>query len=117
MAEGTTGRCHGLLHSGARYVSTDPQTAKECAKENEILRKIATHIIDSCGGYYIALTDEEANYGEQFIEYCTTAEIKIEEIKPEEFLHLEPNCNPQVKRVFRVNDAYIDPFYLLIIMH
>ncbi|WP_457559716.1 anaerobic glycerol-3-phosphate dehydrogenase subunit A [Candidatus Harpocratesius sp.] len=112
LAEGTTGRCHGLLHSGARYVSTDPQAANECAKENEILRKIATHIIDSCGGYFIALTDEEVDYGDRFIEYCANAEIEIEEITPEKFLQLEPNCNPRIKRVFRVNDAYIDPFLL-----
>ena len=30
LASGTTGRNHGLLHSGARYAVTDPESAKEC---------------------------------------------------------------------------------------
>ncbi len=30
LAHGTTGRCHGLLHSGGRYVIKDPQSAAEC---------------------------------------------------------------------------------------
>ncbi|MHA1520111.1 MAG: anaerobic glycerol-3-phosphate dehydrogenase subunit A [Promethearchaeota archaeon] len=112
LAEGTTGRCHGMLHSGARYVSTDPVTAQECAAENAILRKIAPHIINSCDGYFIALTPEEAEYGNKFLEDCEVAGITAEEIAPEEFLRLEPNCNPNVSRVFKVNDGFIDPFLL-----
>ena len=34
---GATGRNHGLLHSGARYAHTDPESAAECIKENMIL--------------------------------------------------------------------------------
>ena len=30
---GATGRNHGLLHSGARYASTDKESAEECIKE------------------------------------------------------------------------------------
>ena len=30
---GATGRNHGLLHSGARYAHTDPESAAECIKE------------------------------------------------------------------------------------
>ncbi|MHA1673173.1 MAG: anaerobic glycerol-3-phosphate dehydrogenase subunit A [Promethearchaeota archaeon] len=112
LAEGTTGRCHGMLHSGARYVSTDPVSAQECAAENLILRKIAPHIIDSCDGYFIGLTPEEATHGDIFMKDCEAAGITAEEITPEEFLSREPNCNPNITRVFKVNDAYIDPFLL-----
>ena len=38
---GASGRNHGLLHSGGRYVSTDPAAAKECHQENEILKRVA----------------------------------------------------------------------------
>ncbi len=31
LGAGTTGRYHGLLHSGARYAVTDPVPAAECA--------------------------------------------------------------------------------------
>lgn len=31
LASGTTGKNHGILHSGARYVVADPPSATECA--------------------------------------------------------------------------------------
>ncbi len=34
LATGTTGRFHGLLHSGGRYVVKDPKAAEECIDEN-----------------------------------------------------------------------------------
>ena len=40
LAEGTSGRFHGLLHSGGRYVVKDVQAAEECVGENAILRRI-----------------------------------------------------------------------------
>ena len=41
LAAGTTGRFHGLLHSGGRYAVTDPVAARECVAENAILRRTA----------------------------------------------------------------------------
>ena len=41
LAQGTSGRFHGLLHSGGRYVVKDPQAAEECIGENVILRRVA----------------------------------------------------------------------------
>ena len=38
LAEGTSGRFHGLLHSGGRYVVKDPLAAEECVVENAALR-------------------------------------------------------------------------------
>ncbi|MEZ4633638.1 MAG: FAD-dependent oxidoreductase [Caldilineaceae bacterium] len=43
LTHGTTGRYHGLLHSGGRYVVKDPESAKECIHENRILRRTHTH--------------------------------------------------------------------------
>ena len=37
---GTSGRYHGLLHSGGRYVVTDPVAAHECIVENRVVRRI-----------------------------------------------------------------------------
>ena len=37
LAEGTSGRFHGLLHSGGRYAVKDPRAAEECIVENRIL--------------------------------------------------------------------------------
>ncbi len=43
LTHGTTGRYHGLLHSGGRYVVKDPVSATECIQENRILRKTHAH--------------------------------------------------------------------------
>ncbi|MBM4324250.1 MAG: FAD-dependent oxidoreductase, partial [Deltaproteobacteria bacterium] len=43
---GASGRNHGLFHSGARYVVSDPEAARECITENRILRKIVPHCIE-----------------------------------------------------------------------
>ena len=50
LLSGTTGRHHGLLHSGARYAVNDPEAARECIEENTILRKIAPDALEQNGG-------------------------------------------------------------------
>jgi glycerol-3-phosphate dehydrogenase len=35
FASGASGRNHGLLHSGGRYVVSDPEAARECIQENQ----------------------------------------------------------------------------------
>ncbi len=43
---GASGANHRLLHSGGRYVFTDPGSAKECCDEANILRKTAADCIE-----------------------------------------------------------------------
>ncbi|MFX1442572.1 MAG: anaerobic glycerol-3-phosphate dehydrogenase subunit A [Promethearchaeota archaeon] len=114
LSEGTTGRCHGMLHSGARYVYKDKEAASECAIENEIILKIAPHITEACGGYFMGLTEDDVEYGDIFIKKCKEAGVWCQEVEPEDFLQEEPNCNPETRRVFQVKDGYIDPFLLTI---
>ncbi len=45
LGTGTSGRWHGLLHSGGRYAVRDQESARECIQENTILRRIAPHTI------------------------------------------------------------------------
>ncbi len=54
IGQGTSGRHHGLLHSGGRYAISDPVSARDCASENRILRKIASHTIEDTGGLFVA---------------------------------------------------------------
>src|SRR5881396_3905591 len=53
LATGTTGRFHGLLHSGGRYVVKDRKAAEECIHENVILRRIAADCIEDTGGLFV----------------------------------------------------------------
>jgi glycerol-3-phosphate dehydrogenase len=114
LSEGTTGRCHAMLHSGARYVFNDREAASECAIENEIILKIAPHITEPCGGYFIGLNNEDVEYGDIFTKKCKEAGVWCEEVITEQFLKEEPNCAPYTKRVFTVKDGYVDPFLLTI---
>ena len=112
LAEGTTGRCHAMVHSGARYVYKDKEAATECAQESQILFKIAPHISDACGGYFMGVSEEDVAYGDEFAQACHEANVNVEEVTPTEFLNAELNCNPATQRVFHVQDGYIDPFLL-----
>ena len=53
LAEGTSGRFHGLLHSGGRYAVKDPNAAVECVEENAILRRLMPDCIEDTGGFFV----------------------------------------------------------------
>jgi glycerol-3-phosphate dehydrogenase len=108
LAEGTTGRFHGLLHSGGRYVVKDPSAAKECMDENLILRRIAADCIEDTGGFFVTTPWDDAEYADRFVEACGPAGIPVTEIDVADSLRREPRLNPQVTRVFEVPDAAID---------
>jgi glycerol-3-phosphate dehydrogenase len=113
LAEGTTGRFHGLLHSGGRYVVKDPRSALDCMDENRILRRIAAHCIEDTGGLFVCAPDDDPAYGEPFTAGCAAATIPAEEIEPAEALRREPLLNPGITRAFAVPDAAIDTWKLV----
>jgi len=112
ICNGTSGRTHGLLHSGGRYAVKDQESAIECIDENLILRKIVPQVIEPNGGLFIALDESDLEYGEAFIEGCEACHIPLEEIKPEAALKLEPNINPRLLTAFLIPDGTFDPLRL-----
>jgi glycerol-3-phosphate dehydrogenase len=108
LSEGTSGRFHGLLHSGGRYVVKDPVAAEECVGENAILRRVIPDCIEDTGGLFVTTPDDDPEYGDRFMEGCRAAELPAEEIAVAEALRLEPRLNPGIKRAFTVPDASID---------
>ena len=68
LTNGTTGRYHGLLHSGGRYVVKDPQAARECIQENLILRKIIPHCIEDTGGFFVLTLCDDPVYAPRFVQ-------------------------------------------------
>lgn len=105
LASGTTGRFHGLLHSGARYVVTDPVTAGECAHESAILRRIAPKAIDDTGGLFVLGDDDDEDYLAPWMEGCRQAGIPFTELSPAEARQREPGLGPGIRRAFEVRDA------------
>jgi glycerol-3-phosphate dehydrogenase len=108
LAEGTSGRFHGLLHSGGRYVVKDPVAADECVVENAILRRVIPDCIEDTGGLFVTTPDDDPAYGDEFLAGCRKAKLPAEEIGVDEALRREPRLNPGIKRAFTVPDASID---------
>ncbi|HEX3330589.1 MAG TPA: anaerobic glycerol-3-phosphate dehydrogenase subunit GlpA [Gaiellales bacterium] len=113
LAEGTTGRFHGLLHSGGRYVVKDPRSAKECMDENRILRRIAAHCIEDTGGLFVCTKGDDEEYAGGFMAACAEAGIEAEEIGTAEALRREPRLHPGLTRAFSVPDASVDTWKLV----
>ena len=110
--DGASGRNHGLLHSGARYVGSDPDSAAECAKESQILKNIAAHCIEETGGLYVAVKGDDESYIADFPNLCKAAGIFCQPLSIQDALALEPGLSKEIIAAFRVNDASVDPFHL-----
>lgn len=109
-ASGTTGHNQAQLHSGARYAVNDPHSARECAEENGILRKLMPHALELNDGLFIALSEEHLNYRETFLDACAQCDIPTENISPNEALKLEPGLNPDLFAAIRIPDGVFDPY-------
>ena len=110
LAHGTTGRYHGLLHSGGRYVVKDPIAATECIEENVILRVILPHAIEDTGGFFVVTPWDEDAFGDTFLGGCKNTGVPCEEISIPQMLREEPHLNPGITRCFRVPDASANSF-------
>jgi len=111
VAMETTGRNHGLFHSGGRYAMKDPEAARECAEDNALMRKLMPDIMELNGGLFVALNEEDLSYRERFLEACANSGVPAEEITVKEALALEPNLNPTILAAVKVNDGVFDPFH------
>ncbi len=113
LAEGTTGRFHGLLHSGGRYAVKDPASARECIAENRILRRIAADCVEDTGGLFVTTPWDDPAYADRFLAGCRETGIDVEEIPVADALRREPRLNPAISRAFTVPDAAVDAWKLV----
>jgi glycerol-3-phosphate dehydrogenase len=110
LTHGTTGRYHGLLHSGGRYVTKDKQSATECAHENAVLRRIMPHCLEDTSGFFVTTPWDDPAYGDVFLAGCRETGVPVAEISVAEALRREPALNPRISRVFEVPDGAADSF-------
>jgi glycerol-3-phosphate dehydrogenase len=113
LADGTTGRYHGLLHSGGRYAVKDPEAARECIVENAILRRIASDCIEDTGGLFVCTPWDDPAFGDEFVAGCRATGVPVEEIAVGEARRREPRLHPEISRAFTVPDAALDPWKLV----
>jgi glycerol-3-phosphate dehydrogenase len=112
LANGATGRCHGLLHSGGRYVVKDPEAAKECVSENMILKRVAAPCVHDTGGLFVHVNGDDPGYVEQWVSGCRKIGIPTENLSRQEALALEPNLPTDVVKAHTCPDGHIDVFQL-----
>lgn len=110
LTHGTSGRFHGLLHSGGRYAVKDPHGAAECIAENQILRHTHAHCIEDTSGFFVVLPEDEGEFPNKFKAGCEAVGIPCTEISVAEALRREPLLNPRTSRVFEVPDGSADGF-------
>ena len=112
LANGATGRCHGLLHSGGRYVVKDAEAAKECISENMILKRVAAACVHDVGGMFVHVRGDDPQYVQQWVEGCKRIGIPTRELSRDEALSLEPNLPKDILKAHTAPDAHIDVFQL-----
>lgn len=110
---GTSGRFHGLLHSGGRYAVSDPSAAKECMGENEVLRRIAPSAIEASGGYFVRKQMDDKTYEEKWIDKCVEAGIPLREVSLERVRDELPALAHDVSSAYLLPDGVLEGFKLL----
>ena len=113
LATGTSGRYHGLLHSGGRYAVRDPESAKECIDENRIVRRIAPEAIEDTSGFFVLCPGDDEAYVDQWLKGCAAVGIETREVPLNEALQREPALNPNLRTVYEVPDGSCDSWDLL----
>ena len=110
LSYGTTGRYHGLLHSGGRYVVKDPSAAKDCIQENQILRRIMPQCLEDTGGFFVLTPYDDPSYIPLFLDGCRKAGIPVEHVEVSHMLKEEPILDPRIQHCYHVPDASADSF-------
>jgi glycerol-3-phosphate dehydrogenase len=114
LTHGTTGRMHGLLHSGGRYAVSDQASARECIEENRVLRDIASHCVELTGGLFVKRPEDTEEYFREKLEGCRECGIPAEVLSAAEAREVEPFLAGDIDKAIRVPDGAVDPFRLCV---
>lgn len=110
VASGTTGHNQAQLHSGARYVVVDPESARECIAENRILRRILPAALELNEGLFVAVSATGLDYLPRFIAACQDCGIPAQEVPVQQALRWEPLLNPKILAAVQIPDGVFDPY-------
>ena len=112
LGTGTSGRYHGLLHSGARYVARDRDAARECIVENRVVRRIAPFAVEDTGGYFVATPDDPDDYVDEFPP-CARRATSTARRSTSRMSSAGSRPQPEIRRAFAVPDAAVEPWSLI----
>ncbi|WP_425601100.1 FAD-dependent oxidoreductase [Halosolutus halophilus] len=105
LTHGTTGRMHGLLHSGGRYAVSDKESAKECVQENYVLQEIADHCIEMTGGLFVKRPEDTDEYFRKKLRGCRECDIPTKVLTGEQAREMEPYLATDIDRAIWVPDG------------
>ncbi|WP_251328629.1 FAD-dependent oxidoreductase [Haloplanus pelagicus] len=114
LAAGTTGRSHGVLHSGARYAESDPDDAAACLAENRNLRAVAPACLRETGGYFLQLDGDDPDYFERKRAACADVGMETTTLDGADLRERIAGVGPAVERALAVPDAVISPARLVV---
>ena len=109
LGQGTTGRFHGLLHSGGRYVVCDPRSATECAEENAIVRRIAAEAVEDTGGLFVTTPADDPDYADRSSRAAARPACRCRRSPSPRRSRREPRLNPGISRAFEVRTPRSTP--------
>jgi len=109
---GASGRNHGLLHSGARYATNDPEAARECAEEGALLKRLAPQCVQDTGGLFVAIEGDDERFVADFPGHCAKSGIAARPLDAATARELEPCLSERTIAACEVPDASVDPFKL-----
>ena len=89
---------------------TDQESAIECIDENLILRKIMPDLLELNDGLFVAVTESDLAFKEQFLEGCAACHIPAHEVSVARALAIEPFLNPAILAAIQIPDGVFEPF-------
>lgn len=113
IGSGTTNKCAGMLHSGARYAIKDKDVAKLCFQENMILRNIASFAVGKNDALFITLPKDSKEYQIEFEESCKEINIPVKFLSQKESLELEPFLDTNISGSYLTPDRVVDTYMLV----
>ncbi|MFC7227481.1 FAD-dependent oxidoreductase [Salinirubellus salinus] len=109
LSAGTTGHTHGVLHSGGRYANDDPDGARECIRENRVLRNVAPVAVTDTGGLLVSCEADDPAYLEEKREACEACGIPTERLEGAALRERAPELPETVRAALAVPDAVVHP--------
>lgn len=113
LSAGTTGRSHGLLHSGARYAESDRVGAAECIEETRILKRIAGACVRDTGGLFVQLAADDPAYFDEKRDACDDIGIPTAVLDGARARERVPGLAADAERALQVPDGVIYPSRLV----
>ncbi|MCC8193970.1 MAG: FAD-dependent oxidoreductase, partial [Deltaproteobacteria bacterium] len=93
--------------------TNDPEPAKECIRENMILRRIGKSSVEETEGYFVRTPEDDPAFEPRWVTACRACGIDVEEVPLAEALRREPNLTRDALAVYRVPDSAVDGFRLV----